>query len=129
METKAMANQMLRMFVISGFTVLTVAASIRKEKTSEAVMKPSTNLGKRCQMTLALEPCCEEERALHQIERRKAARPSRTFWENLTMVPILEAASPMISVAATTEPVVSSVPPIQAPPTMSERPRVRTSQG
>src|SRR4051812_47296110 len=51
-----------------------------------------------------------------------AASPSNTFWENLTMVLIFNATSPTSVPAATTAPVVSIVPPSQAPVTSWESP-------
>ena len=131
METKASAKKTLRRLVSAGFMAVTSAPGTTKENSSDAAMKPRTNFGKRAQMTPALALRCWPGAALvlHQTESRKAARPIRTFCENLTIVPIFVAVSPISSPAATTEPVVSSVPPSQAPATMSGMWNWRMSQG
>ena len=49
-----------------------------------------------------------------------AATPMSAFCENLTITPVFIATSLMSAPAATTEALVSSVPPSQAPATMSE---------
>src|SRR5688572_23557313 len=59
----------------------------------------------------------------------KAANPSSTFCENLTIVLMLSATSPTSDPEATTAPVVSIVPPSQAPVTSSLSPRYRAMIG
>ncbi len=68
-------------------------------------------------------------RNVHQIDSPKAATPMSTFWENFTTTPAFIAASLMRAPAATTEPLVSSVPPSHAPPTTSGMPSERTTHG
>ena len=93
-------------------------------------------MGKRSQITAAdtsgrsaLSAPPAPPRTVHQTDSAKAATPSKAFWESLTMVAALVAESPMLSPATTTAPVVSMVPPIQAPPTMSERSSQSTASG
>ena len=129
-ETKARENQTLRRFVITGFAEVAVEAGRMNENKSDVPIKPRTNFGKRLQMTAA--PVLSrprEDLALHHTERMNAATPISTFWEKLTMVPIFVAVSPINSPAATTEPVVSSVPPSHAPATISGMPNCLMSQG
>ena len=52
----------------------------------------------------------------------KAATPISTFWDIFTMTPVFMAASLMSAPAATTEPLVSRVPPSHAPATISDMP-------
>ena len=52
-----------------------------------------------------------------------------TFCENFTIVPIFIAVSLINAPAATTDPVVSDVPPSQAPPTTSGMLMPRIIQG
>ena len=87
-------------------------------------MKPSTNLGKRSQITAALgrSPVAAPALNVHQIANAKAATPIRAFCENLTMTPVFIAASLTSAPAATTEALVSSVPPNHAPATRSSIP-------
>ena len=59
----------------------------------------------------------------------KATKPSRAFWENLTITAAFSADSPRISPAATTAPEVSMVPASHAPPTMVDMPARSTTQG
>lgn len=49
----------------------------------------------------------------------KAASPSSTFCDDLTITAVCSAVSPSSAPDATTAPVVSIVPPIQAPATSS----------
>jgi len=110
---------------------ISIEASIRSR--AEAARKPSTNFGKRSQITPAVgrstrcAPACG--RIAHQIDSRNAASPISTFCENFTTVPIFIAVSPSSAEAATTLPVVSSVPPIQAPATGSDSCAQRASHG
>ena len=91
------------------------------KKTIEATMNPRTNFGKRSHITPALTFCPPAAPFLtvHHIERRNAATPIKTFCENLTMTPVFIAGSLIRAPAATTEPLVSRVPPSHAPPTSS----------
>ena len=59
----------------------------------------------------------------------KAATPSSTFCEDLTITLYVSATSPKNLPEATTAPVVSIVPPIHAPATSCDRPSERASQG
>ena len=122
---KARANQIVRRPPSVPFVAVTVAGSSTNENTTDAATNPSTNFGKRSQMTrrarpLAARPC--RFRNVHQTESANAATPMSTFCENFTTTPAFIAASLMSAPAATTEPLVSSVPPSQAPPTTSGMP-------
>src|SRR5262249_27297891 len=116
MQVKARPNQTTRRAASAPLVALTVASSIRNEKTIEAIMKPRTNFGKRSQMTPALgrSPFSVPFLNVHQSDIRKAATPIKTFCENFTMTPAFIAGSLMSAPAATTEPLVSRVPPSQA---------------
>lgn len=65
----------------------------------------------------------------HQIASRKAATPISEFCENFTITPVFMAASLINARAATTEALVSSVPPSQAPATRSSSPVAFTIHG
>jgi hypothetical protein len=132
MQTKARANQAVRSAASVPFVALTVAGSRTKENRTDTATNPSTNLGNRSQMTRALgraPPAPPPLRSVHQSESAKAATPMSTFWENFTTTPAFMAASEMSAPAPTTDPLVSRVPPSQAPPTTSGMPSDRTAQG
>ena len=58
-----------------------------------------------------------------------AANPIRTFCESFTTTPAFRAVLLIISPAATTDALVSSVPPSHAPPTASGIPKARIAHG
>jgi hypothetical protein len=70
--------------------------SRKKEKIKEAMIKPRTNFGNRSHITLTVGFSLVGVFFfnVHQTERKKAATPIRTFWENFTMVPTFIPASP-----------------------------------
>ena len=101
---------------------------IKKENNKEAPINPSTNLGKRSQITPAVGFISEsfDEGCLVYVQYTdipKAANPNSTFCENFTMVLIFRATSPTYVPEATTAPVVSIVPPSHAPVTSCENPK------
>ncbi len=63
------------------------------------------------------------------MEIAKAANPRSTFWENFTIVEIFKASSPTIVPEAMTAPVVSIVPPNQAPVTACDNPKAWAIKG
>src|SRR5262249_44008780 len=123
-QTKASANHQVRISPSALFVPLTSSGESAKEKMADAATKPSTNFGKRSQITAALGRSPVEEPSLnaHQIASRNAATPISAFCENLTITPVFMAVSLTSAPAATTDADVSSVPPSQAPATKSFMP-------
>src|SRR5262245_15386473 len=124
MQTNASANHQVRISVSALLVPLTMSAGSTNENTADAATNPITNLGKRSQITAALgrSPLVAPSLSVHQMASMKAATPIRAFCENLTMTPVFMAASLISAPAATTEALVSSVPPSHAPATRSSIP-------
>ena len=101
---------------------LTVASSSRNEKTSEAIRNPTTNLGNRSQMTRALgrTPVSASFLKVHQIDIRESGDADENILGEFHDDTRFHGAALMRAPAATTEPLVSSVPPSQAPATTSD---------
>src|SRR5262245_28556555 len=121
MQTKASANHHVLISPSAERVPLTSSGDSAKENTADASTKPITNFGKRSQITPALgrSPVAAPARSAHQIASAKAATPISAFCENLTITPVFIAASEISAPAATTDAEVSSVPPSQAPATIS----------
>ena len=129
---KARLNQKVLNDFITLPETLAVSGLIRNEKIMEAIIKPRTNLGKRSHMIEAdtfFPFLFDLSRYVQKTEIAKAASPKRTFCENLTIVAYLRPVSPAMVPAATTAPVVSMVPPSQAPVTTSDNPIQRAITG
>ena len=94
-------------------------------------MKPSTNFGKRCQISPA--PTClpaTQSTLVHQYTAtQKAVTPIMTFWIILMVAATYMAFWPRNAPAAATAPVESMVPPIQAPPRTSGMPTALMKAG
>src|SRR4030067_2615094 len=90
-------------------------------------MNPSSNFVNRFHISMALGVSFLVLPILHALSvqtmaRINAATPISTFWDIFTMTPIFIAASLISAPAATTEPLVSRVPPSHAPATISDIP-------
>src|SRR5262245_62868585 len=121
MQTKASANHQVRIAPSAPRVPATSSGDSANENTAEAATKPSTNFGKRSQITATLgrSPVAAPALNVHQIASAKAATPISAFCENFTITPVFMAVSEISAPAATTEAEVSSVPPSQAPATRS----------
>jgi len=111
-------------------TALALASLMKKENTIEAIINPTTNFGNlnHISMRLGFSPAaCPLN--VNQIARKKAAKPMSTFCAIFTTTATAMAASPAIAPAATTAPVVSIVPPIQAPATAGSIPTALAIRG
>src|SRR5262245_53636022 len=131
MHTNAKANHQVRISVSTPLVPVTTSAGSANENSAEAATKPSTNFGKRCQITAALarSPLAAPSLNVHQIASMNAATPIKAFCENLTITPVFIAASLINAPAATTDALVSSVPPSHAPATRSSMPAVLATHG
>ncbi len=79
MDTKASANHAVRRAFKRGMTSCLVPGVIKKERRARTTMNPSTNLGKRCQITPAVgrSPPDRPLRTVHQMAKANAASPSQ----------------------------------------------------
>ncbi len=94
-------------------------------------MNPSTNLGKRYQISMALtfSPARASTLEVQYTATQKAITPISTFWISLTVAATYRARSPRKAPAAATAPVASMVPPIQAAPSTVGISRARITLG
>ena len=94
---------------------------------SEAAKNPIMNLGKRLHISIAptfsMPPSSPPSTLVaKKIETKNATKPIRMFCIDLTSTAAVWASSPRAVPATTTAPVLSTVPPMSAPPIIGDMP-------